>query len=265
MLVLFFAVAAAPVRTVMAGDDAGLSKQQIEQFLRTAPVVKSKQTGKGITHPVHLTLSDGKMTHDAAFQSINEHERQKVMFTGRVEFNFVDSYKYNIAAYRLAELLGLDDLVPVTVERQWDGKKGSISWWLPIEMDEADRHDKHIAPPDPDAWNRQMYKVRVLNELVYDTDANLTNVLITKDWKLWRVDFSRAFRVYGDLQEPKNLVRCDRQLLARLKALDGTELAARTKGFLTKSEVKAVMTRRDKIVRQFQKLIAEKGEDAVLY
>jgi hypothetical protein len=29
--------------------------------------------------------------------------------------------------------------------------------------------------------------------------------------------------------------------------------------------VKAVMARRDKIVAQFQKLIAEKGENAVLY
>ena len=37
------------------------------------------------------------------------------------ELNFVDSYKYNIAAYQLAELLGLDDMVPVYVERKWKG------------------------------------------------------------------------------------------------------------------------------------------------
>jgi hypothetical protein len=39
----------------------------------------------------------------------------------------------------------------------------------------------------------------------------------------------------------------------------------RTKGFLTKQEVQAVMTRRDKIVDHFQKLIAEKGESEILY
>ena len=40
-----------------------------------------------------------------------------------------------------------------------------------------------------------MYKVRVFDVLVYDTDANLTNVLIGEDWKIWRVDFTRAFRL----------------------------------------------------------------------
>ena len=60
-------------------------------------------------------------------------------------------------------------------------------------------------------------------------------------------------------------MQCDRQLLTKLRALDGNELAARTKGFLTKGEVQAVMARRDRIVYHFQKLIAEKGEKEILY
>jgi hypothetical protein len=60
-------------------------------------------------------------------------------------------------------------------------------------------------------------------------------------------------------------VRCDRQLLEKLKALDANALAERTKHYLTKDELKAVMTRRDKIVEHFQQLIAEKGETQVLY
>ncbi|HVP44128.1 MAG TPA: hypothetical protein VMS96_11900 [Terriglobales bacterium] len=253
------------VRPILAADESALSKEQIEQFLLNAEVVAHKQSKKGITLPFRLTLSDGKMTHDASFQSIDEHKHEQKLSSGQTEYNFVDSYKYNIAAFRLAELLGLDDMVPVYVERKWEGRRGSISWWLPVQMDEGERKKRHVSPPDPDAWNKQMYKVRVLDQLVYDVDANLTNVLITPDWKLWRVDFSRAFRLYGQLQEARDLVRCDRQLLAKLKALDGNELAARTEGFLTKPELKAVLARRDKIVAHFQKLIAEKGEDAVLY
>jgi hypothetical protein len=42
--------------------------------------------------------------------------------SGKVEPGFVDSHKYNIAAYRLAELLGLDDLLPVYVEREMEGQ-----------------------------------------------------------------------------------------------------------------------------------------------
>ncbi len=132
-------------------------------------------------------------------------------------------------------------------------------------MDEADRLKQKIPVPDPDSWNKQMYRVRVLDQLVYDTDPNLTNVQLGEDWKIYRIDFSRAFRLYKDLQSPKDLVQCDRQLFTKLKALDGNELAVRTKGFLTKQEIQAVMARRDKIVDHFQKLIAEKGENEILY
>jgi hypothetical protein len=156
-------------------------------------------------------------------------------------------------------------MLPVYVERSWGGKPGSLSWWLPVKMDEVERHKQKLVPPDPDAWNNQMYKVRVFDEMVYDTDANLTNVLIGADWKIWRVDFSRAFRRSMDLNDPKDLVRCDRQLFEKLKSLDGNELAEQTKQYLNKEEVKAVMARRDKIVAQFRKLISEKGEKEVLY
>jgi phosphopantothenoylcysteine synthetase/decarboxylase len=54
-------------------------------------------------------------------------------------------------------------------------------------------------------------------------------------------------------------------LLQRLKALDANTLTEKTNRYLTKDEVKAVMMRRDKIVARFQKLIAEKGENEVLY
>src|SRR5437868_8768346 len=115
-------------------------------------------------------------------------------------------------------------------------------------MDEEERHKQKLTAPDPDAWNNQMYKVRVLDQLVYDTDPNLTNVLIGEDWKIWRVDFSRAFRLSKDLQNPKDLVQCDRQLLARLKTVQSNEVMQKTKDYLTKLEVEALMSRRDKIV-----------------
>jgi hypothetical protein len=251
---------------VIAADEPTLSKDQITQFLLTAKVVASTPwRGKGITHTWVLTLSDGTVTHNASFQPIDEHRTQMKFSSGRSELNFVDSYKYNIAAYQLAELLGIDDMLPVYVERKWKGDAGSLSWWLPVQMDEEDRLKRKIHAPDPDTWNSQMYKIRVFDELVYDTDPNLTNVQIGNDWKIYRVDFSRAFRPDKNLQNPKNLVRCDRKLFEKLKALDGNELQQKTKGYLNKGELQAVMARRDKIVDYFQKLIAEKGENEVLY
>jgi len=243
----------------------GPTKEEIKQFLLNAKVVNSKHTGKGITDPWRLTLSDGTITHDGGFQSIDEHKPRMQFGNGGVELNFVDSYKYNVAAYILAELVGMDDMIPVYVERKWNGQTGSLSWWLPVKMDEADRMKQKVSAPDTDAWNKQMYKIRVFDELVYDNDPNLTNVLITEDWKIWRVDFSRAFRLFKDVKDTKNLVRCDRQLFNKLKALDGNEFKQKTKTFLTDPEVQGVMARRDKIVSYFEKLIAQKGENEVLY
>ena len=240
------------------------TKEQIRQFLLTAKVVHSQGAKKGITDTKRITLSDGTITHDASFQSIDEHQASKQLASG-TELHFVDSYKYNIAAYALAELVGIDDLMPVYVERKVEGKTGSLRWWLSVKMDEADRYKQKIKPPDPDAWNNQMYKIRVFDQLVSDSDPNLTNVLIGENWQIWRIDFSRAFRLNEDVKDPKDLVRCDRQLFEKLKALDANALSEKTNRYLTKDEVKAVMKRRDKIVAQFQKLIAQKGENEVLY
>ena len=101
-----------------------------------------------------------------------------------------------------------------------------------------------------------MYKIRVFDELIYDNDPNLTNVLIGPDWKIWRIDYSRAFRTFHTLKDPKDLVRCDRQLLERLKALKESDVAEKTRPYLPKDEVKAVMALRDIIVDLFQKQIA---------
>jgi hypothetical protein len=250
---------------VRAADDEPLTKEQIKQFLQTAEIVKSKPSSKGVTHPWRLTLSNGAITHDASFQAIDEHKPKMDLGNGKIETDFVDSYKYNIAAYEIAELVGLDNMLPVYVERKWEGKTGSLSWWLPVKMDDAERFEKKIEPPDADKWNQQMFRIRVFDELVYDTDPNLTNVLIGNDWTVWRVDFSRAFRKSKELRGEKNLVKCDRELFEKLKTLKADEVAEKTKRYLTKDEINGVMARRDKIVAKFQSLIAQKGEKEILY
>src|SRR6266446_1445141 len=223
----------------VAADEPTLTKEQIKQFLVTAKVVKSREAAKGITHTQRLTLSDGTVTHDASFQDMDEHKAVKQ--------------------------LGMGDMLPVYVERKWGGNTGSLSWWLSVKMDEAERHKQKLTAPDADAWNNQMYKIRVFDQLVSDSDPNLTNVVIGENWQIWRIDFTRAFRLNKELKSPADLVRCDRQLLEKLKALDANELTEKTKKYLAKDEVKAVMARRDRIVAQFQKMIAEKGENEVLY
>jgi hypothetical protein len=246
-----------------------LSVAQIKDFLHNAKVIRSKQTSKGVTAPKRVTLSDGTLTHDAVFQAIDD--RQMVMKLGgggrqeTTELNFVDSYKYNVAAYEIATLLGIDHMMPVYVERRWNGQTGSISWFVPTLMDESERLKKKIEPPSATMWNQQMYRMRAFSSLVRDTDRNLTNVLVTPEWKVMMIDFTRAFRLQPELQHLKDLQKIDRELLAKLTTLDREQVRKVAGDFLTKSELDAMMQRRDMLVAHFKKLIAELGEDKVLY
>ena len=70
-----------------------LTKEQMKQFLVTAKVTKSSQSKKGITNPFRLTLSDGSVTHDGSFQSVDEHKARMEFGDGHIELDFADSYK----------------------------------------------------------------------------------------------------------------------------------------------------------------------------
>ena len=138
-------------------------------------------------------MNDGRLRHDARIQDIEEF---KSTFQGAqgTELNFRDSYKFNIAAYRLDRLINLK-MVPVSGERKIGGNSSSVTWWLDdIQMMELERYQKKITPPDQDDWNHHMYNVRGFNELAYNTDPNLGNVLITNDWDIWLIDYSRGVR-----------------------------------------------------------------------
>lgn len=252
-----------------APASATLTREQMRDFLRTAKITRSKDIGKGVTSPKRLTLTDGAVTHDAAFQAVDERQAVATLKnSGRaaaVEMNFVDAWRYNLAAYALAELLGLDHMMPVHVERRWSGRVGSLSWWADTLMDEGERLKKKIQPPNPTDWNNQMYRMRVFAALIRDTDRNVGNVLITPEWKVMMIDFTRAFRLQTELIYAKDLGKIDRALLPRLEALTKDGIKQAVGDYLTGAEIEAVIKRRDIIVAHFKKLIADLGESAVLY
>jgi hypothetical protein len=242
-----------------------LTEEQMRDFLLHAKVISYKQGTKGITSPYKFVLKKDSLEHDGSFQYVDEYKPSMQFNDGRTEMNFRDTYKFSIAAYELAKLLGLDDMMPVTVERKWERKIGALSWWLPVKMDEEKRRAKNMQPPDPVAWDKQWQKMEVFWQLVYDTDHNQGNILISENWHIWMIDFSRAFRLFTTLEDPKKLTKCDRKLLQKLRSLDAQELKKKTKNYLGNEEIKGLMARRDKIVEHFEKLIASKGEAAVLY
>jgi hypothetical protein len=258
---------AAPSATPAATP--ALSVAEMRQFLLTAKITRSRDIGRGVTSPKRLTLTDGTTTYDAAFQAVDERQSMANLSGGgrraTVEMNFVDSYRYNLGAYALAGMLGLDHMMPVHVERRWNGKIGSLSWWVDTLMDEGERLKKKVQPPNATDWNHQMYRMRVFAALTRDTDRNLGNVLITPEWKVIMIDFTRAFRLQSELIYSKDLGKIDRALLPRLEALTKDGIKQAVDNQLTGPEIDAVLKRRDIIVAHFKKLIADLGESAVLY
>lgn len=267
VLVVFF-LAVAGLDGVAA---QGLSVDEQLAFLKTAEVVKSTPIGKGVTGALRVTLTDGTITHDAAFQSVDERSKPSDIASGRRragELLFVDAYRYNIAAWELARLLGLEHMTPATVERRIRGESGALSWWVDnVLMDEAEREAKRAQPPPGQGLPlvRQRQKMYVFAELVRDTDRNKGNVLYTHDWQVIMIDFTRAFRLESTLRQPDNLIACERNLLARLRTLTTEEVQRATAPHLTVWEIESMMKRRDLIVKRFDKLIAERGEAAVLF
>jgi len=239
-----------------------LSDQEMESFLKNAAITNRRTLSIGVTNSERATLSNGSFQHDAHLQTIDESRTSYQTALGN-EINFRDSYKYNIAAWRLDRMLGLG-MVPVSVERKVGGKTGAVTWWVDnVQMMELDRHKKKLEPPDTDGWNDQMYQVRVFNELVYNTDANLGNILITRDWRIRLVDFTRAFRMYRTLREPRNLARIDRRLYNALKTLSKESLESELRPYLTEPEIQGLLARRDRIVAFFDAEAARRGEAAV--
>lgn len=236
----------------------------MEHFLQTAKIINRKPIGIGVTHPVRVTLADGRLTHDAHIQKVNVFAPAYKTVHG-VEKNFKDSYKFNIAAYRLARLLGLEN-VAVSVERKDNDKQAAFTWWIDdVKMSELQRVEKHMEPPDVKSWNKQMDVIRVFDELIYNTDRTKENLLIDKSWKIWMIDHTRAFRTQHRLRKPDLLWTCDRRLLEAMRALKESVLMRELRPYLNVQEVKAILPRRDLIVRFFDSEIARKGEAAVLF
>jgi hypothetical protein len=239
-----------PVRTAM-------TRVEQERFLQQARVVTDPATGKP---PGRVTLDDGTRTHDAAFLAGTDSQRY---------------YRFNLAAYELDTLLGLG-LVAPSVERTINGRSGSLTWWLDeVLMSEQARRRRAISPPDAAKWDDEFQAVRVFDELVANAYRNMSpafytstlwdNLLITNSWSIRLIDHTRTFQTTRSLDHVESLNRCDRQLLAKLRALNQGALAAVLSQYLTPEQLDALDARRVLLVKHFDQRIARLGEAAVVY
>ena len=251
------------LRAQPAAAPAALTCAEIETFLKTAKIGRPRDIPVGVTMPRRATLESDNLRHDAAIQTADIQQAAYTTPKG-TELNFRDTWKFNVAGYEVAKMLQLN-MVPPYVERRYSGGPAALSWWVNDAMMERDRVQKKLEPPEPRRWNDEMLAARLFRELIGDYDFNQTNTLITKDWRVWMIDFTRAFRPARTLQYPDEVARADRTLLANLRALNRDTLRAKVGKWLDNNLIDALLARRDLLVGILDKQIATKGEAAVLY
>jgi hypothetical protein len=262
-------ISLAAASLVFAGQDtavatAHLTASEMEAFLQKAKILDVRGAGGGVTGSQRVKMTDGKITHDAHVQSV---DIAKPVFTAgaHTELNFKDTYRFNIAGYRLARLMGIDT-VPMSVERNVNGKVAAVTWWVDdVQMDEKERLKRKTMGPNPLRTSNQIQVMRIWDELIQNRDRNQGNILWTNDWTMWLIDHTRAFRTGKELLKPDELTRCDRGLLGRLKALNEESIVQAVGDSLLKDERNAILERRDRIVQIIEERAAKLGEAAVLF
>ena len=257
-LLLFFL---SPVFADVSNEFAPFqTRDEVEHALKTAKVIKAKWIGTGVTNPRKLTLTDGKYEFHAAFKSMDLRKRGITkLASGSAEKDFKDSWMFEVAAYELDKLLGLN-MVPVVVERRYDGTNGALVWWVQNAMSEKDRREKALTPPDPERWNQAMFKIRLFDQLVYNIDRHLGNFLITPDWKLWMLDCTRCFKNENSLRNGGEITRFSKSMIEGIKKLDEKILMERCGKWLSGYEIRAMLKRRDAIVHTYDQQLALNGE-----
>lgn len=224
------------------------SADTIAEYIRTAPVQKLENIPVGVTSPRRAILAPGGPVASVVVKDLPP---------GR-KGGFWESYRSEIAAYELDRMLELN-MVPPTVEKRVNGTLMSAQMF--VERCVWLKELKGQQPPDVDAWNRQVHRQRLFDNLIANIDRNAGNLLVyrTPEWNLVLIDHSRCFTTAKKLQFA--MTKIDRPLFDRLKALDKPSLEARL-GRLVDG-LDALLARRDAIVQHFEQLAAAKGEALV--
>jgi hypothetical protein len=242
-----------------------------EEFLRTAEIVRFEEIGEGVTKPLKLYLRKDGVELAAAWKNPRG-----------LQGGHLEGWQYEIAAYGLDKLLGTN-MVPPAVEREFQGKPGALVLWAENKYSLLKVVEQGIPIPDEakDRTDKMKWLTRAWDSLIANEDRTQQNILYTEDWRTIVFDHSRSFRCGGEyserlmfgrdglktsaLGEPFLFRRLPRWFVDRIKTLTFDNIREAVGKTLTDREIKAVLARRDILLREIARMVEEQGEEAVLY
>ncbi len=217
----------------------GLDDDALEHWLTEAEIVGVEELDTGITEPQRVTLRKDGIELRAVFDS--------------------DRFEYELAAYRLDRLLGLD-MVPVTLPRKVGDHQGILQFWVDNSINLRQMLEKKLQPSGWCPTNPQYNLMNVFDLLINNTDRTQQNALFTRDWMLVLIDHSRSFSTGS--KEPtllyQNPVELPAALAKRLAALDRASLEAAVGPYLHRKQIDALLKRRDRLLSKYGVPVAER-------
>ena len=190
---------------------------------------------------------------------------------------YIENWRWEIAAYRLDKLLGLNMVSP-TVEKIFRGERGSCQLWVDYWIKARHKNEQKIKVPSNNDiyYNRASYLRWAFDNLIANNDRHSGNIFITKDWRIILPDHSRCFRtsrkftknlIYTEKHKegPKIMKELPRSFIEKLNSLNFDLIRGNVGEYLTKKEINAVLLRRDLILEAVDERIKKLGEDKVLY
>lgn len=227
-----------------------ISDDELAEFLRTARVIGSEAIPVGVTQPTRLTLEKDGIRLHAIFKTESTDIRRGRGPNKNRMLNVSDRWQYEIAAYRLDRMLGLD-MVPVAVERNINGQDGALIFWMDGLISLLEKNREKISA---DGWcplQPQHDLMYVWDTLIYNDDRTLQNVTYTQnDWMLKLIDQSRSFRTYRN-KPPyvrERELKMTREMADRLAALDAAQLSAELGAYINRDQIRALLRRRDSLI-----------------
>jgi len=242
-----------------------------EEFLKTAAIVRAQEIGEGVTKPLRLYLAKNGTEASGVWKN-----------PSGIMHGFLEGWQYEIAAYELDKLIGLN-MIPPVVEREYDGKRGALSLWVTSQysllkiMDEKVEIPKEFLKQTDD----MKYLTRAWDSLIANDDRTQQNILYTKDWRTILIDHSRAFRSAKEYTEklmfgknglkkfadgrPLLFRRLPRSFVEAVKKLNLESIRAAVGPYLTDKEIEAILKRKVLLLAEIDAMIKESGEARVLY
>jgi hypothetical protein len=242
-----------------------------EEFLRTAEIVRFEEIGEGVTKPYKIYLRKDGLELKAAWKNPRG-----------MQGGFLEGWQYEIAAYRMDKLLGLN-MVPVAVEREFQGKPGALVLWAENKYSLLKIMEQGIRIPEEvrDHTEKMKWLTRAWDSLIANEDRTQQNILYTEDWRVIIFDHSRAFRSSGEFADrlmfghegikkgangdPFLIRRIPIWFVDRIKGLTFDAVRAAVGETLTDKEIKAVLVHRDLLLKEIDWMVGQQGREAVIY